>query len=74
MKLIGTNHIEMSEANLRALLADFERRGETSVLKVIDGDRIRVSVVRNENHYTTGELSDRMSPYLPPEAWAGVIK
>ena len=21
-----------------------------------------------------GELSDRMSPYLPPEAWAGVIK
>jgi hypothetical protein len=24
--------------------------------------------------WATGELSDRMSPYLPPEAWAGVIK
>jgi hypothetical protein len=76
MKLIEdsnyTVEIEISEANLRALLKDFERNGNTAISRHHQGVMVRVSVKRDEEHYSAGELSRRTSPYLPPEAWAGV--
>lgn len=84
MKLRHTNQIELSMANLRALLADAERRERegreitTMIYRTVDhpgtGERVTVavSVVSDEEHYTPEELEDRTSPYLPPEAWAGV--
>ena len=78
MKLRHTNQIELSVSNLRALLADVEKRERegrpinTLVYKVTDAAVLAVSVVSDEEHYSEAELSARTSPYLPPEAWAGV--
>lgn len=78
MKLRHTNQIELSYANAKALVEAFEarQRGHESsyplIYKVIDGQTVAVSVVSDEEHYTDEELADRTSPYLPPEAWAGV--
>lgn len=84
MKLRHTNQIELSVANLRALLADVERRERegrpvtTLIYRTVThpatGERVTVavSVVSDEEHYSPEELADRTSPYLPPEAWAGV--
>ena len=78
MKIINTNQIELSYANAKALVADYERRlalgtaPRTLVYKVIDGQVLSVSIVADEDHYSDEELADRTSPYLPPEAWAGV--
>lgn len=78
MKLRHTNQIELSVSNLRALLADVERRERegrpinTLVYKVTDSEVIAISVASDEDHYTPEELEQRTSPYLPPEAWAGV--
>lgn len=78
MKLRMTNQIELSYANAKALVAEYERSaaegGTPSALiyKVSDGETIAVSIVSDEDHYSEQELADRTSPYLPPEAWAGV--
>lgn len=83
MKLRYTNQIELSVANLRAIMADVEQRERdgrpinTLVYKTVLDDEgyrttIAVSVVSDEEHYTEAELAERKSPYLPPEAWAGV--
>lgn len=78
MKLRAENHVELSVANLRALLADVDdqiaagKRVETSIYRRINGETVMVSVVSDEDHYTESELADRRSPYLPPEAWAGI--
>lgn len=79
MKVKGTNQIELSEANVRALIRAYEQRqaGIDSayplIYKVIDGQTVSVEVVSNEAHYSEHELADRKSPYLAPEAWAGVL-
>ena len=80
MRLVRTNHIEMSVANMRALVADIdkrEREGRTVSSYIIKGDPMHgsfvVSVVADSEHYTAEELADRKSPYLAPEAWAGVL-
>ena len=79
MKLRHTNQIELSVSNLRALVEDIERRereGRTVESMVYKLDRehgvVAISVVADEEHYSEAELADRTSPYLPPEAWAGV--
>lgn len=83
MKLRTTNQIELSMSNLRAIMADAERRERegrpinTLVYKTVlddEGHRttIAVSVASDDEHYTPEELAERTSPYLPPEAWAGV--
>lgn len=78
MKLRHTNQIELSYANAKALVEDYERKlaagrtPQTMVYKVIDGTTVAVSIVADEDHYSEAELADRRSPYLPPEAWAGV--
>lgn len=78
MKIRATNQIELSYANAKALVQAFEQRerGIESayplIYKVIDGQVVSVSIVSDEDHYSEDELSDRRSPYLPPEAWAGV--
>lgn len=78
MKLRTTNQIELSYANAKALVEAFEarERGHESsyplIYKVIDGTTVSVSIVSDEDHYTDDELAERKSPYLPPEAWAGV--
>lgn len=67
MKLRYTNQIELSVANLRALLAEAERKQakgqtvNTLIYKVIDGETVAVSVVSDEEHYTESELSQRKS-------------
>lgn len=77
MKLRGTNQIELSYANAKALVEAFEarERGHDAayplIYKVINGQTVAVSIVSDEDHYTDAELADRLSPYLPPEAWAG---
>jgi hypothetical protein len=79
MKLTATNQIELSYANALALVKAYEerQRGIESayplIYKVIDGQTVAVSVASNEEHYSESELADRKSPYLPPEAWAGVL-
>lgn len=79
MKLRTTNQIELSYANAKALVQSFEQRqaGIESayplIYKVIDGQTVAVSVVADEDHYSESELETRKSPYLPPEAWAGVL-
>lgn len=78
MKLRTTNQIELSYANAKALVEAFEarQRGIQSsyplIYKNTDQGTIAVSIVSDEDHYTEQELADRRSPYLPPEAWAGV--
>ena len=78
MRLRTTNQIELSYANAKALVAAFEARQRgyessyPSIYKVIDGHTVSVSIVPDEEHYSDDELSRRRSPYLPPEAWAGV--
>lgn len=78
MKLRTTNQIELSYANAKALVEAFEarQRGHESsyplIYKTTDAGVIAVSIVSDEEHYTAEELADRTSPYLPPEAWAGV--
>ncbi len=73
MKLVDSNEIELSVANLRALYQAVERGEESPrIYKVLpDGTVIAVSVVADEQHYSPEGLERRMSPYLPPEAWAG---
>ncbi len=79
MKLIRHNHIEISYANAKALVEEYERnvaQGRTPSAMIYKGTSegtIVVSVVPNEVHYSESELSDRKSPYLAPEAWAGVL-
>ena len=79
MKLRHQNQIELSVSNLRALMQDIERREregmtvETMVYKIdAEHGTVAISVVADEDHYSERELADRTSPYLPPEAWAGV--
>jgi len=78
MKLRSPNHIELSVANLKALVAEVERKqaaGEnvqTALHRVTGGKFVVLTVVSDEEHYSEQELADRLSPYLPPEAWAGV--
>ena len=78
MKLRHTNQIELSYANAKALVADYERKiaegrtPQTMIYKIIDGTTVAVSIVADEDHYSEAELADRRSPYLPPEAWAGI--
>ena len=78
MKLRHTNQIELSYANAKALVEAFEarQRGHESsyplIYKVIDGQTVAVSIVSDEDHYSDDELAQRRSPYLAPEAWAGV--
>lgn len=78
MKLIATNQIELSEANVKALWLAYEMRSRGMdapyplIYKVIDGQTVAVSVAADTDHYSESELADRLSPYLPPEAWAGV--
>lgn len=74
MKVVGTDHIELSEANLRALWLKYQQNGTSAVIYKTNGTgTIAVSVVANEDHYTPEELEDRRNPYQPPEAWAGVL-
>ena len=83
MKLRYTNQIELSVSNLRALMADIERRERegrtvsTLVYKTVEDDdgyrtTMAIAVVADEDHYSPAELEHRTSPYLPPDAWAGV--
>lgn len=79
MKLRAENHVELSVANLRALLADVDaqiaagKRVDTAIYRqTADGESVMVSVVADEDHYTPEALERRRSPYLPPEAWAGI--
>lgn len=78
MKLRHENQIEMSYANAKALVAEYERklsqgkRPDALIYAVRDGKAIAVSIVPDEDHYSEDELAQRRSPYLPPEAWAGV--
>lgn len=78
MKLRHTNQIELSYANAKALVTAYERklsqgkRPDELIYKVIDGTTVAVSIVPDEDHYSEAELEERRSPYLPPEAWAGV--
>lgn len=74
MRLIADNHIELSYANAKALVEAFER-GEYAprIHKATnEGVVISVTVAADADHYTEAELAARRSPYLPPEAWAGV--
>lgn len=78
MKVRANNQIELSYANALALVQEYERRvaqgtrGWAEVYKQVDGDIVSVSIVADDEHYTEHELAQRRSPYLPPEAWAGV--
>lgn len=78
MKLRADNHIELSYANAKALVQEYERKvaeGRTPhamIYRGIDGQTVAVSIVSDEEHYSPEELERRRSPYLPPEAWAGV--
>lgn len=78
MKLRYTNQIELSYANAKALVEAYEarQRGQQSAYPLIykhtDEGVIAVSIVSDEDHYSDDELEARTSPYLPPEAWAGV--
>lgn len=79
MKIRHTNQIELSYANAKALVDDYERRvadGRTASTLIYrtddEGRTMAVSIVADEDHYTPEELVRRRSPYLPPEAWAGV--
>ena len=51
--------VELSESNLRALLADFERNGSTDLTKYTQGVTLRVSVRRDDVHYSDAELALR---------------
>lgn len=79
MKLRHTNQIELSVANLKALVAEVERKQaegkpvDALIFAVRDGEALSVSVVADEDHYSDEELSRRRNPYLAPEAWAGVL-
>jgi hypothetical protein len=51
--------VQLSESNLRALLADFEREGSTDLTKFDQGVTLKVEVRRDELHYTHAELAER---------------
>jgi hypothetical protein len=78
VKVKATNQIELSYANAKALVQAYENSlvlpygPEPRIYKVIDGTVVSVSVVSDEEHYSEAELAERTSPYLAPEAWAGV--
>jgi hypothetical protein len=79
MKLIADNQIEISYANAKALIRAYEERlaGRESAYPMLmkrtaEGTTIAVSIASDEEHYSEAELADRLSPYLPPEAWAGI--
>lgn len=74
MKLVATNHIELSYANAKALVQAFENGTYAPrIYKTTpEGVVISVTVQADKDHYTEGDLKDRRSPYLPPEAWAGI--
>jgi hypothetical protein len=79
MKLRATNQIALSHANAKALVKAYEDRqaGHASaypmVYKQTEDGLIGVSIESDEEHYTESELAERKSPYLAPEAWAGVL-
>lgn len=74
MKLRRTNHIELSVANLKALMRRIEDGDRNPhIIKQSNGETFVVSVLADEDHYSEAELADRRSPYLPPEAWAGAL-
>lgn len=72
MKLRGTNHIELSYANAKAVLAAYEAGSPATIHRTSGGETFSVSVVSDKDHYTESEWADRTSPYLPPECWAGI--
>ena len=63
MKLIQDTEqvvtIQLSESNLRALLADFEREGSTDLTKFDQGVTIKVEVRRDDLHYSYDDLNRR---------------
>ncbi len=73
MRLKDINQIELSVANMKALIQAVESGvPNPTIHKVIDGQLVAVSVAADSDHYTPEQLATRRSPYLPPEAWAGV--
>ena len=51
--------VQLSESNLRALLADFEREGSTDLQKFDQGVTLKVEVRRDELHYSYEDLAAR---------------
>jgi len=51
--------IELSESNLRALLADFDANGSTVLAKYSQGLNLQVRVARDDSHYSRSELAER---------------
>ena len=51
--------VQLSESNLRALLADFEREGSTDLTKHDQGVTLKVEVRRDELHYSYDDLNVR---------------
>ena len=51
--------VQLSESNLRALLADFEREGATDLIKFDQGVTLKVEVRRDELHYSYDDLNRR---------------
>ena len=54
-----TISIELSESNLRAMLADFENNGSTSLSKQSQGVMVHVRVLSDVSHYSHDELAER---------------
>ena len=51
--------VQLSESNLRALLADFEREGATDLIKFDQGVTLTVEVRRDDAHYSYEDLNRR---------------
>lgn len=51
--------VQLSESNLRALLADFEREGSTDLTKFDQGVTLKVEVRRDDLHYSYADLAKR---------------
>lgn len=62
MRLVNTNHIELSERNLVALLQDYRRNGSTNIRRYDEeaGEHITVSVRPDSDHY-----GDREPGWMP---------
>jgi hypothetical protein len=63
MKLIENTDrgvlVQLSESNLRALLADFDRVGFTDLTKFDQGVKLTVEVRRDDVHYGYDDLNRR---------------